>query len=250
MALEGTIADYGLGDVMQLLARGRRSGRLRLSGEHDTLEMHLASGHIAGIHSDRPASAELGSRMVRAGVLSESNLGWALAKRVETGRELGSILIEADLIDPDELELQTELHEWELLLAPFTWSKGRYAFENGPSEPSPEGALPLDLLLMRGVQLVDGWKEALRRVPSRSWVVARRLPLPPPVEPDPFGIEASTTSRPGQAPLSDEARELHPLAALGEGVGRVLDRARLDRYGATSALAELVDAGLVVLSPP
>lgn len=248
MPLEGTIADYGLGDVLQLIAAGRRSGRLSLSGDHGAVELELCSGAVAEVTTERPRAPELGSRMVRAGLLTDASLGWALAERAESGRDLGELLLEADLVDAPTLRSQADLLRWEILLAPFTWGSGRYAFENGPPRSPPPGALPVDLLLMRGLQLVEGWGDALRRVPSRAWVVARRLPLPPPGAHDPFAD--ATTARPGQAPLSDEAGSLHRLATPSAPVARVIDRAPFDRYGATFALAELVDAGLVVLSPP
>lgn len=251
MPLRGTVRDYGLADVLQLISGGARSGRLRLEHGAEVLEWALSSGTVVDVRTDRALDGALGSRLVQAGLLSDDVLGLALAERARTGYPIARILVQGGHLSEDEIREQSTLHRWDLVLAPFTWDGGSYTFDDVELTNHESWAEPLgvDHILMRGLRLVDEWPEASDRVPSRSWVVARRVPLPPPApEPDPFSIVEVAPS--GDPQVSDEAREIHAVAAPGARVGRILARARLDRFETTLALAELSKRGYIVLTPP
>ncbi len=251
MPLRGTVHDYGLADVLQLIAAGSRSGRLRLDREGDVLELALSVGQVVDARTGAPLDAALGSRLVQAGLLTDEQLGWALAERARTGRSLAHLVIGAGHLSREEVGHHATLQRWETVLGPFTWDRGRYTFEDtdvtvvdGWVEP-----IPVDQLLRRGLRLVEDWRAATAVVPSRTWMVERRLPLPAATGDDPFA-EAFGDDGPLEEPISDEVREVHALAEPGARLHRVLGRSPFDRYETTLALAELVGRGFVVLSPP
>jgi hypothetical protein len=251
MPLRGTVSDYGLADVLQLIAAGARSGRLVVERPSEGLDISLAAATVVDVRTGRPTDAALGARLVQAGLLTEDRLGWALAERAETGTSIGQLLSERGDVDPSTIAAQATLQRWDTLLAPFTWQEGRYSFREGEVTVTEGWAatIPVDQLIMRGLRLVADWPSAVTRVPSRRWVIARRLPLPPaPAEVDPFGGAFDLRSQ--QAAVSDEARAVHAIAAPGASVLTVVGRAPFDGYETTLALSELVEGGFLVLSPP
>lgn len=253
MALRGTIADFGLADALQLIAGGHRSGSLTIRGPEHDLELRIRGGAVSEVRARGPTAPTLAERLGRAGLVTSAQLRHARAEGGRTGQPAEAVLLAEGLVEPGPLTEQEIRHRWELVLAPFTWRSGTYRFDNGVAEAPDPGAIPLDQVLMRGLRLVEGWTEVRRRIPSATWTVARRIPLPEDEDPfDPFDpvTEASRTGRPGRAPVSDEARALHGRARPGLAVGPLVDRAPMDRYEATCALAELIEAGLLVIAPP
>ncbi|MEL6188408.1 MAG: DUF4388 domain-containing protein [Myxococcota bacterium] len=254
MALRGTVTDYGLADVLQLVVSGGRTGLLRMERGNELIDVYLRSGVIVDARAGSTADGPLGARLVQAGVLSEEQLGLALADRVETGRSLGEVLLDRDWIDEGLLRAQATLQRWELIMAPFTWEDGEYALSDGEPEAESDWAEPIqaDQMLRKGLRLIEEWPAASRAVPSRLWTVARRLPLPPATtDIEPFAAVFGAPEDPTQPDdVSEEARWVHALCAPGVSVGRVIGRSPVDRFETTLGLAELASRGYIVLMPP
>ena len=93
--------------------RGRRcSGELTVVSTYRRVRFDLAEGDVTAIHSDRPAD-RLGLQMMKAGDIGVIDLHGALVEQhqqrlrsiasdTETSR-LGKILVDQNVLDPDEL---------------------------------------------------------------------------------------------------------------------------------------------------
>lgn len=251
MALRGTVIDYGLADVLQLISQRSRSGRLRLEQGSELLDLHLAHGTIVDVRTDRSHDGAVGSRLVQAGLLSEDRLGRALAERAHTGRSIGHILVDGGWVELSAIRQQATLHRWDTLMAPFTWTSGSYALEDFEITSTDAWAeqIPVEQMLPKGLRILQEWPSARAKIPSRRWLVDRRVPLPPPPNAaDPFGEAFGAVTV--QDVVSEEARWVHRLASPGTVVGAVIGRSPYDRYETTLALTELLDKRFVVVTPP
>lgn len=266
MPLRGTVANYGLADVLQLVAQGARSGRLRIERGSDRIDVMLDAGTIVGVETGVLPDSALGSRLVQAGVLTDELLGHALAEQARSGLSIGHFLTRAGHLDPSVLRRQATLHRWDSVMAPFTWNEGQYALEDVAVTVGDEWAdpIPVERLLIKGLRLVEEWPRAVAQVPSRRWIVARRVPLPPMTpasNPLTAGLmnggglsfEVDVLLEPGSASagvVSDEARIVHRLAAPGARIALIVGRSPFDAFETVLALSELTEGGFVVLSPP
>lgn len=251
MPLRGTVNDFGLADVLQLVARGGRSGRLRMEQGADVVEVDLAAGTVVDARTERASDGALGSRLVQAGLLSDEILGRALAERAQSGRSIAAILTSSGTLSEDDVRHHATLLRWDLLMTPFVWTEGHYHFEDIEITLAESWAepIPVDMVLMKGLRLIEEWPAARATIPSRSWTIARRLPLPPPAEPeDIFG--ALGNDAPLEAEIGEEARVIHDLAAPGVRVSRIVGRSPFDRFETTLTLASLAKQGYVVVTPP
>lgn len=253
MALRGRVADYGLADILQLVSQGSRSGHLRIEQNSDIVDMFLSSGTVVDVRSrDTGYDGPLGLRLVKARLISDTELGDVLATRAETGESLGDIITRQSLLDSATIRHHATLLRWDALLGPFTWRYGQYAFTELPVEHTDPWTDPItvDHLLLKGVRLVEEWSWAQTHIPSLAWVIARRLPLPPPAEEDdPFG--AFDLLEPEEKPVQvgDEAREIHPLAIPGSVISNIIGCSPNNRYETMLSLAELSSKGYIVVSP-
>jgi hypothetical protein len=127
MLLEGSIRRFNLAAVLQFLAQGGCSGVLEVRDFEEYGFIYLVSGHVEAI--SLPVSDEkLGSRMVKAGLLTEQQLAQALMEDTALTREqkkakpLGQRLIDMgytneqsirDIMARQTLDQVFELAHWQ-----------------------------------------------------------------------------------------------------------------------------------------
>ena len=59
MALQGTLKDFGLGDIFQLIGIQRKTGILTLVGSEDTVTVKFLEGQVVGADTKRRSVEEL-----------------------------------------------------------------------------------------------------------------------------------------------------------------------------------------------
>ena len=90
MALKGTIKDFGVADIFQLISQQAKTGVLVLSNDVDAVRVYFKDGSVVRAeNTTRPAQMLLGNFMVRAAVLTQEKLDQALKDGYSTGGGLG-----------------------------------------------------------------------------------------------------------------------------------------------------------------
>jgi hypothetical protein len=172
MALEGTIRDFGLPDIFQLIGLQRKSGTLTLTNEKDresvtiTFEggMVVMADSSAGRLEDR-----LGSVLVKQGKITRERMEEALSTQKQTLQRLGHILLSAGSITAKDLREALQGQVSQIVFRIFRWRDGRYQFT--PSDTvdyDREHIVPMsaDFILMEGVRMVDEWPIIEKKIPS------------------------------------------------------------------------------------
>ncbi|HET7452598.1 MAG TPA: DUF4388 domain-containing protein, partial [Thermoanaerobaculia bacterium] len=68
MALRGTLRDFSLGEILQLISFQRKTGVLTVEGEEDTVSVSFLDGKVVAADSlKRRFENRLGNLLVRAG---------------------------------------------------------------------------------------------------------------------------------------------------------------------------------------
>ena len=133
--MKGRIQDFGLADVLQLILSSGKTGVLHLDNGDDEVEVGIAEGWIVSADTPfRPSGSQIASRLVRAGLMNQSQMGNALKRRAETGEEMPKILLKMGYAEADTLRLYLNLQLAETLLDLFTWKTGTYEFTPGKIE--------------------------------------------------------------------------------------------------------------------
>ena len=74
MALEGTIKDFGLADILQLIGIQRKTGVLTLRNEKESVSVQFRDGQVVGADTQLcPLEDRLGAVLVRTGKITEAN---------------------------------------------------------------------------------------------------------------------------------------------------------------------------------
>jgi hypothetical protein len=277
MALTGTLKDFGMAEILQLIGQQAKSGVLHLKSKSDEIHILWADGNVVSAEdAGRKAREKLGNLLVRAGLLTQEQLAVALETQKRTLRRLGDILTELHMVSRDDLRDMTALQTTETVYRLFHWKSGTYAFEPGDVEYDRETVTPLraESVLMEGFRQVDEWPMIRRKITSTAMTFERLRELEP-ERASPTHSRTISLSRPlGEAPGDDvdaafsalesgdkpakgdaasigkNERRAFDVAVPGRTVERIVDLSRLGEFEACKALLNLVNTGYLRAIPP
>src|SRR5215510_15567205 len=174
MALEGTIKDFGLPDIFQLIGLQRKTGILTLNNEKDDVTVTFENGMVVMADSStKRLEDRLGAVLVKQGRVSRDRLEEALQIQKATLQRLGHILAANNLISPQDLREALQVQVSQIVFKVFRWRDGEYHF--APTDQvdydrdifTPMSA---DFILMEGIRMVDEWPIIEKKIPSMDLV--------------------------------------------------------------------------------
>lgn len=227
MALEGSLTDFGLADILQLIYFQRKTGVLTLEGKADKVRLLFINGNIGGAESKRRMEDNrLGKILLKKGHIKEKDLASALDEQRKTGVKLGNILIRNTFVAKDVIEEIVQSQITETIIQLFGWKHGTYEF--AAQDVSPDKELPFSLdtqhLLMEGLRIVDEWSVIQGKITLDT--LFRKL-----VE-DPSG-------------LTDGEQKVFAYVDGENDVSTIIDLCGEDNFEVSKTLLSLMDKGVV-----
>ncbi len=129
MALVGTIKDFGLADILQLIGLQRKTGLLTLDSGSDMVTVKFLEGAVVGADtSTRNLEDLLGSVLVRTGRITQVQLRETLQIQKATMQRLGYILVKQRFISSADLEEALRIQVTQIVYRLFRWREGQYRF--------------------------------------------------------------------------------------------------------------------------
>lgn len=175
MALRGTLGDFSLADILQLIGLQRKTGVLLLRRGEEEVRVGFEGGRVVSAEATlRPPDSLIGQYLLRSGKLTEQRLEAALREQRETMQRLGHLLVDKRWIDRDTIRRLLTLQLSETVYDLFRWKDGEYDFQPGVTTAwDREFVEPIqcDTLLMQGAQMVDEWPIIERVIPSAAVVL-------------------------------------------------------------------------------
>lgn len=174
MAFKGTLRDFKVPDILQLISYQRKSGLLTFTNDNAFVTLVFEKGFIVGVDSF-PKKIELrsGSVLVKQDLISEEMLERALSIQKRTNQKIGEILLSMGLIGESTIAEALHTQATEIILSLFKWKKGEYNFKVlDVIEPSMKIIEPLstDNIIMEGVQMLDEWPQIIEQIPNENIV--------------------------------------------------------------------------------
>jgi hypothetical protein len=181
MALSGTLKDFALPDIFQLIGMQRKTGLLTLESDRETVTVVFEQGMV--VHADstvRRLDDLLGSVLVRQGKIRKEVLEEALSKQKVSMQRLGFILVSQGYISRDDLKGALSEQVQQIVFRVFRWKSGRYHFDpTAEADYDRENVQPVstDHILMEGIRRVDEWPIIEKRIPSLDFVFRPLVPV-------------------------------------------------------------------------
>jgi hypothetical protein len=170
MALEGTIKDFGLPDIFQLIGLQRKTGILTLTNEKESVTVTFENGMVVmADSSSKRLEDRLGNVLVKQGKLGKERLDEALSVQRQTLQRLGHILATNSYITAKDLREALQTQVSQIVFKVFRWRDGHYNF--GPTDAvdyDRENFVPMstDFILMEGIRMVDEWPIIEKKIPA------------------------------------------------------------------------------------
>lgn len=259
MALQGTLEDFGIADIFQLIGQQKKTGILVASKKDNTVHIHFRDGCILAAEVQNRGHAErLGEMMLLAGLIQKDQLQKALEVQRKTLQKLGTIFLEQNAIKKSELDEFIYLQTKETIYKLFRWNQGTYEFHPQDVPGNPEFFQPISAehILMDGFRIIDEWPAIRKKIGSFATIFEHvpgknvRLRTAGQVDLD-SDLEAAFSAFEGESGqsegsgLSPNGERIYELVDGARDVATIIAFSRLGEFESCLALSQLVDQGLV-----
>lgn len=262
MALEGTLRDFSLADIFQLIGLQRKTGVLTLRSREDVVTISFLDGKIVGADSlNKRLEDRLGQVLLKSKAISREALERALAVQRETLERLGHILLAHGILTKDELAQALQQQILQIIYRTFRWQDGDYHFAQETTVDFDQELvtpMPTESILMEGARMLDEWPIIEKKIPDRSAVylptkAAERVEVAPDEDLEEL-IEFEFEQAPLPLPEAPSAASIrvtpieHHVLQLLNGRNTVDDVVRHSMYGefeTCKALYTLLNRGLI-----
>lgn len=235
MALEGNVSDFGLSEILQLVALQKKTGMLAIEGER-TMVIYFCDGQVISTRDRRSMSTDpLREYILRYGILSKEEMTRINRIQEETKIDLTDILLSEKKFSEDELrELFAEQIQ-ESIQEVLTWPRSQYRFVIGNQVLQGVrsfGGFKVEALLMESMRRIDELPELQRLLPSDDTAIMKVEP------PD------------GNFPELEQTEEdIYSLIGNKTTLGELVPRARMARFCTMETLKQLLEKGLIQIVP-
>jgi hypothetical protein len=235
MGLKGSLRDFGISEILQLIGLQRRSGMLTINGEQDEYRIMIDSGKIVRVEKKPEREGEsLQEYITISKTATVDQIRYAEQRAKTELKPLEATLIDLSVIPAQDLKTFLGLRNQDILNQLFLIRDGEYEFEAGQVtfHPSFVAELDTEQVLMDGYRIKDEWPGLNREAGS---------------------LEAVFVKKGGEFGLEDK------LDAFEEKVYRLVDgekpasiiaaQARITRFDTLKILVDLAKKGRVALKP-
>jgi hypothetical protein len=264
MALEGTLRDFSLADILQLISLQHKTGLLTVRGAADTVTLGFMDGMLVSAESSaQRLDTRLGTVLVNTRRLTSEALARALEMQAQTLQRLGFILLKNGFCTAQDLRDGLDIQIKRIAYGLFRWTDGDYVFEQTEHvDYDAESTTPIavERLLMEGARMIDEWPIVEKVVWSLD-IVYQKVPVAQPVIPAEDEDEVEDSEDSSMARRAREKR-LDPIRVsraewsvyeLVDGrrtVAELNEMLFLSEFDGCKACFDLVSRGLIEESVP
>ena len=259
MALEGTLRDFSLADILQLISLQHKTGLLTVRSPGDTVTLGFDDGQLVSAESSaQRLDTRLGTVLVKTRRLTPEALARALELQAQTLQRLGFILLKNEFCSAGDLRDGLDIQIKRIAYGLFRWTDGDYVFEQTDHvDYDPESTTPISVerLLMEGARMLDEWPIVEKVVWSLD-LIYQKVPVAQPVIPaededEVEVIEDTTLARRSRDRRVDPIRvsraewSVYELVDGQKTVAEINELAFLSEFDGCKAFFDLVSRGLI-----
>ena len=253
MALEGSLRDFDLFSLFNMIKIQGKSGTLVLSQNQEFIKVFFENGEIVGCDSNQVRMEDrLGTMLVRLGRLTGEELLAMVQIQRQSLKRMGTLLLEGGKVTPSDLQDALFNQATAILHRTFRWVEGDYRFDSFlPPDLDRDHfvPIPVDTVLMEAARIQDEWPEVERRLPGLEVPLgrtARAMALH-------LDIDREVSSLlDGQGGMALGSSGLtHPQEVVlsyfdeAQSASDVVQQSRFDELDTCKAIADLIEAGLL-----
>jgi hypothetical protein len=174
MSLSGNLKTVSFPDILQLLATGKKTGTLECKTASRQKEVAFKDGNIIFASSVNSSEDLLGNMLLKKGKISKTDLERAITLHKQTGRQLGTTLIDMNLFTKEEIAECLKLQIEEIVYNLFSWKEGDFNFHEGATPKNTPFLIELNTMnvIMEGTRRIDEWMEIQKVLPDDDMLIS------------------------------------------------------------------------------
>jgi hypothetical protein len=143
--MQGTLDTFGIVEILQMLARTRRSGTLHIETPRRLIDVHFVHGRIAETRDSTRVDTDMviGSQLLKRALINEAQLRDALREQESNPRPLGTLLVEQGALDEAALREVLARQVANTLVAAKLETSGTFVFI-ADRDPRPVDFITID----------------------------------------------------------------------------------------------------------
>lgn len=253
MALEGSLKDFGLADIFQLIYLQKKTGILTMKNASSEAKVLFEKGLVVKAEtSNLEGLNKIGQILARSNKITEDQLNEALSKQNKSKDKIGETLIKMGAIQKEDLVKALGIHVREAVLNLFKWKEGRYSFE--PAEISIERDywLPVntEFLIMEGVRRIDEWPFIEKKIPNLEIIFEKNQEIPENIrvvkpEEDTITNMVTENEMDKGIQITQEEKNLYDLVDGQQNVRQLIEISNMGEFETCKTLSNLLTAGLI-----
>ncbi len=174
MSLAGNLKTVSFPDILQLMATGKKTGILEVKTKSRQKEVAFKAGSIIYASSVNASEDLMGNMLLRRGKITKGDLERAITLHKQTGRQLGTTLIDMNLFDKEEIAEVLKLQIEEIVYNLFSWQDGDFVFHENAVPQNAPFLIELNTMnvIMEGTRRIDEWLEIQKVLPPDDVLLA------------------------------------------------------------------------------
>jgi len=246
MALEGTLEDFSLADIFQLIGIQRKTGILTLKNTKETVTVTFHGGMVIGAdNSPRKLEDRIGKVLVKTGLITQEQLRDALEHQQKTLQKVGFILVDQKYISRGELKEALRIQVTQMIYRLFRWNSGEYYFDQKSHvDPDSDESIPpmsAESILMEGIHMIDEWPVIQKKIPHFD-VIFRTLVAANDLASSDLRSDSNGSEK---IRLSKEEEMVYRLVDGKNSVADIIDSNKLSEFHTCKALYELLERNII-----
>ncbi len=235
MALQGTLRDFSLADIFQLIGLQKKTGVLTLKSGEEVVTVSFLDGAVVAADSlHRRLEDRLGTVLVKTGQITPGQLQECLKVQKQTLKRLGNVLVEQKYVTQEALREALRIQVTQMIYRLFRWRDGEYHFSQEEKlDFDRQNVMPLsaESVLMEGARILDEWPMIEKRIGPLSGTYRRTA-----------AADAALSGKVGRSGpvLSPEERTVLTLLEGNRSVQDVIESSTLSEFDTCRVLYELI----------
>jgi hypothetical protein len=173
--MEGNVKEFGLADVIQLIAASQKTGVLLLDHHTDTASIAFALGDItAALYGRQGKQDQLQDYLFRSKKLDPETIQKLTRIQQDTNLSIDEVMIKERIMTEEELLGVITFKIQEVIDDVFTWSDAHYKFDAQAdlyAKSRTKVTIPVTTLLMEAMRRKDEWPRIKMAIPSEDIVL-------------------------------------------------------------------------------
>jgi hypothetical protein len=254
MALEGSLKDFGLADIFQLIYAQKKTGILKMKNATREAKVLFENGLVVTADgSNLEGINKIGEVLLRTRRISEDQLKQALVTQRQSKEKVGVILVEAGAVNKEDLIKALGLQVKEAVFSLFQWKEGHYSFESSDISYERDYWLPIntEFLIMEAVRRIDEWPYIEKKIPNLGLVFEKIKEKEDKIkiaksEEDSLADMVGESKKEEGIQITQDEMKVFSLIDGQQDVRQLIETTNFGEFETCKALSNLLTAGLIL----